>query len=201
MFGILRKTVITTVAAGAAVVAVNASANAAIIGHGDYIYEVGTLTDTGSQPSLALQLNGGTIFTVANAYTSVGTTFSLATVAPSAFAALVAVLRDNNEDDITISAFALPPGAPGIVTVTDFNYSPPANDDLQGVGNIIDVLLRINQFETVHVPIVGLASDLVVNRYDIDIDVEAIPVPATVLSAASAFALMGFLAVRRKRSA
>ena len=201
MFGILRKTVITTVAAGAAVVAVNASANAAIIGHGDYIYEVGTLTDTGSQPSLALQLNGGTIFTVANAYTSVGTTFSLATVAPSAFAALVAVLRDNNEDDITISAFALPPGAPGIVTVTDFNYSPPANDDLQGNGAIVDILLKINVFDTSTIPIVGLPNGLTVNRYDVDIDVEAIPVPATVLSAASAFALMGFLAVRRKRSA
>lgn len=201
MFENLRKTVITTVAAGAAIVGVNASANAAIIGHGDYIYEAGALTDPGSQPSMALQLNGGTIFTVANAYAAAGSTISLATDAPGAFAALVAILRDNVEDDITISAFPVPPTAPGVVTVTDFNYSPPANDDLQGVGTIIDILLTIHRFETVLVPIAGLPNDVWVNRYDIDIDVEAIPVPAALLSAASAFGLMGFLAVRRKRSA
>ena len=196
MFGRIGKTVVSMVVAGAAIVGISASANAGIIGSANYFYQAGQNFNPGAS-ALDLKLDGGTIFTIANP--SAGAPISLATAAPGAFAALVAVLKDGNSNDITTSAFTNA-GIPGVVTISDFLYNTPPTTDLshQGPGLIVDVIMTINRFQST--PIVGLPGAFLA-EYDLDIEVDAIPVPGALLSAASGLALMGWMGVRRKRAA
>lgn len=195
---ILKGTAFAGVAAAMGIFAAQAPANAGIIGHGDYNFDVGSFVDPGPS-SLDLLLDGSVIFSIANPVAAVGSSISLATASPSAFAALVAVLRNNLPNDITTSAFTTS-ALPGVITVSDFNYSPPPTDDLQGVGAIVDIIMTINDFGTTVTPFPPLGNAYI-SRYRIDIDVEAIPVPAALVSAMSGLALMGVVAARRKRLA
>jgi len=197
MMNTLTKAIAVAAVAGGLVAGGVSSASAAIIGSANYFYTIGSFESAGT-PDLDLMLDGSTIYTLTNANSAEGTSISLATAAPSAFAALVAVLRNNVANDITTEGLNV--GASmGTVTVSDFDYSLPNTDDLQGVGAIVDIILTINQFGTVATPFPPLGTAYV-STYDIDIDVEAIPLPGTLVSAASGLALVGFMAYRRKRS-
>jgi hypothetical protein len=197
MTNAFTKALAVAAVAGGLVAGGISSASAAIIGSANYFYTIGSFDFAGT-PDLDLKLDGSTIYTVANANSAKGTSISLATAAPSAFAALVAVLRNNAPNNITTEGLNVGTMI-GSVTVSDFDYSLPNTDDLQGVGTIVDIILTINQFGTVSTPFPP-ASTAFVSTYDIDIDVEAIPLPGTLVSAASGLALVGFMAYRRKRS-
>jgi hypothetical protein len=197
MIGFIRNAAVGAVAL-AAVAGVQSTANAAIIGQANYDFSLGVF-GAGSGTDLALKLDGTTIFTVNNAASQIGNAISLATVAPGAFAALVAILRDGLSNDISTEAFNLV-SVPGNVTISDFAYSPPANDDLQGNGAITDIVLLINSFDLDVFAIPGLGT-VSFAEYNVDITVEAVPVPGAILSGVSALALMGLLAARRKRVA
>ena len=197
MTNAFTKALAVAAVAGGLVAGGISSASAAIIGSANYFYAIGSFDFAGT-PDLDLKLDGSTIYTVANANSAEGTSISLATAAPSAFAALVAVLRNNAPNDITTEGLNVGTMI-GSVTVSDFDYSLPNTDDLQGVGTIVDIILTINQFGTVSTPFPPLGTAFV-STYDIDIDVEAIPLPGTLVSAASGLALVGFMAYRRKRS-
>lgn len=195
MIGSKGKMVVAGAVALAAVVGAQSSADAAIIGSANYSFEVGSFTDPGPS-GLDLLLDGVTIFSIAN---PVPGSISLASAAPGAFAALVAVLRDGIENDITTSAFATA-AIPDSVTISDFNYSPPNTDDLQGSAPIVDVILTINSFGTRAVPFPPFGTAFFTG-YDIDISVEAIPVPAAMVSGMTGLALVGLLSARRNRRA
>ena len=197
MTNAFTKALAVAAVAGGLVARGISSASAAIIGSANHFYTIGS-SDLAGTPDLDLKLDGSTIYTVANANSAEGTSISLATAAPSAFAALVAVLRNNAPNDITTEGLNVGTMI-GSVTVSDFDYSLPNTDDLQGVGTIVDIILTINQFGTVPTPFPPLGTAFV-STYDIDIDVEAIPLPGTLVSAASGLALVGFMAYRRKRS-
>ena len=198
MTNFLTKTFAVAAVAGGLIAGGVSSASAAIIGSANYFWSIGSFSLAGT-PDLELKLDGSTIYTLPNANSAEGTSISLATTAPTAFAALAAVLRNNIENDITTEGLTVG-GMVGAVTVTDFNYSLPTTDDLQGVGAIVDIILTINEFGTTTTDFPGLGTAFI-STYDIDIDVEAIPLPGTLVSAASGLALVGFLAYRRKRSA
>lgn len=197
MTNTFTKALAVAAVAGGLVVGGVSSASAAIIGSANYFYTIGSFDFAGT-PDLELQLDGSTIYTLPNANSAVGSSISLASAAPSAFAALVAVLRNNASNDITTEGLNVGTNI-GAVTVSDFDYSLPNTDDLQGVGAIVDIILTINQFGTVSTPFPGLGTAFV-STYDVDVDVEAIPVPGALVSAASGLALVGFMAYRRKRS-
>ena len=194
----IGKTLATSAVAAIAVVGVQSTANAAIIGSANYSYSIGSFSLAGT-PDLELQLDGSTIYTLTNASSQVGNSISLASVAPGAFASLVAVLRNNTANDITTEGLNVNTMI-GSVTVSDFDYSLPNTDDLQGVGTIVDVILTINDFGTTTTNFPGLGTAFI-SSYDVDIDVEAVPVPGAIISGLSGLALMGYVASRRKRTA
>lgn len=198
MTNAFTKALAVAAVAGGLVAGGISSASAAIIGSANYFWSIGSFSLAGT-PDLDLKLDGSTIYTLPNANSAEGTSISLATSAPTAFSALVAVLRNNAPNDITTEGLSVGPMI-GAVTVSDFDYSLPNTDDLQGVGTIVDIILTINEFGTTSTVFPGLGTALI-STYDIDIDVEAIPLPGTLVSAASGLALVGFMAYRRKRSA
>jgi hypothetical protein len=197
MIGTKGKMVVAGAVALAAVVGAQSSADAAIIGSANYSFQVGSFTDPGPS-GLDLLLDGVTIFSIAN---PVPGSISLASAAPGAFAALVAVLSDGIENDITTSAFATA-AIPDSVTISDFNYRPPNTDDFQGSAPIVDVILTINSFGTTAVPFPPPPGrEAYITGYNIDISVEAIPVPGALVSGMTGLALVGLLAARRNRRA
>lgn len=173
-------------------------AKAAIIGFANYHYEIGSFSEAGT-PDLELKLDGTTIFTLTNANSEEGNTISLATVAPAAFASLVAVLRNNASNDITLAGLNIT-GFPGEVTVSDFDYSPPPTTDLPGVGAIVDIFLTINEFGTNAVPFPPFGTAFF-SVYDVDVSVEAIPLPGALVGALSGVAMLGAAAYRRNKAA
>lgn len=181
--------------AAAALTALSLStADATIIGQASYLGTAGDVFNPGAA-NLEMQLDGVGIFNVPG--TGV---FNLATDSPTAFASLSAVLQDGVENDITFTGFTGHTFTPS-VTVTDFNYSfPKATDDLPDAATILDIIVTVNFFDTatVFVPSFG---NVEVSIFDVLVEIQAVPVPAGSVFAATGIA--GFIAVgyfsRRRR--
>jgi hypothetical protein len=191
--GIKKLGIVAAVAAGMCIAAVD-SANAVLVGSRHFGNPNIFLTEPSAAEPLNFDLDGSALFSIPSAAGSVGTTFSLSSYAPAAFATLSAAFQNG------VQNFLVSTGYGATDTEDDFVFGFPGATDLDPNFIIDEIEVTLLEFSYDFRPgtVVG---DVYLTQYHAVMDVYAseIPVPAGIFTAAAGAGALVLVGWRRRK--